>query len=86
MEKTKKAASLLLLRVRGGWLLASYLDLAAADHMRAAALAKVDAGGFVKGVCAAAEFDSPGISAEGQAFFLMMEASHSRLVGSEQKE
>lgn len=59
--------------VRGGWLSRDYL--AAADQMRAAARGKVDADGFVQGVCGAPHFDKPGISAEGQAFFLMMEAS-----------
>ncbi|MFT3780972.1 MAG: glycoside hydrolase family 88 protein [Nibricoccus sp.] len=59
--------------VRGGWLKRDYL--AAADRMRAAARAKVDAAGFVQGVSGAPEFKRPGISAEGQAFFLMMEAA-----------
>lgn len=62
--------------VDGGWLPRSYL--AAADRMRAAARAKVDADGFVQGVCAAPLFASPGISAEGQAFFLLMEAAAAR--------
>jgi unsaturated rhamnogalacturonyl hydrolase len=59
--------------VNGGWLPREYL--VSADRMRAAARAKVDADGFVRGVCAAPLFDSPGISAEGQAFFLLMEAA-----------
>ena len=59
--------------VRGGWLPRDYL--AAADRMRSAARAKVDADGFVQGVCGAPNFSRPGISAEGQAFFLMMEAA-----------
>jgi unsaturated rhamnogalacturonyl hydrolase len=62
--------------VHGGWLPRDYL--AAADRMRAAARAKVDADGFVQGVCAAPLFSSPGISAEGQAFFLLMEAAAAR--------
>ena len=62
---------------RGGWLPASYLP--AADRMRAAARAKVDGDGFVRGVCGAPRFDQPGISAEGQAFFLMMEAAAEKL-------
>jgi rhamnogalacturonyl hydrolase YesR len=62
--------------VRGGWLDAEYLK--AADRMRAAAQAKVDVDGFVRGVCGAPGFDRPGISAEGQAFFLMMEAAATR--------
>jgi rhamnogalacturonyl hydrolase YesR len=59
--------------VRGGWLPKEYL--AAADRMRAAARAKVDVDGFVQGVCGAPRFKEPGISTEGQAFFLMMEAA-----------
>jgi len=59
--------------VPGGWLPASYA--AAADRMRAAARAKVDSYGFVQGVCGAPRFDKAGVAAEGQAFFLMMEAA-----------
>jgi rhamnogalacturonyl hydrolase YesR len=59
--------------MRGGWLPASYI--AAANHMRAAARAKVDQYGFVQGVCGAPGFDHAGMAAEGQAFFLMMEAA-----------
>ena len=65
--------------VRGGWLDKSYL--VAADKMRAAARAKVDDAGFVQGVSTAPTFDKPGISPEGQAFFLMMEAAHAKCVG-----
>ncbi len=59
--------------VRGGWLPESYL--ARADQMRAAVRAKVDQFGFVQGVAGAPQFDRPGISAESQAFFILMEAS-----------
>jgi rhamnogalacturonyl hydrolase YesR len=59
--------------VTGGWLPASYVP--AADRMRAAARAKVDSYGFVQGVCGAPRFDKAGVAAEGQAFFLMMEAA-----------
>jgi rhamnogalacturonyl hydrolase YesR len=59
--------------VRGGWLPADYLK--AAHRMREAAEAKVDKDGFVRGACGAPEFQRPGISAEAQAFFLMMEAA-----------
>ena len=59
--------------VPGGGLPASYV--AAADRMRAAARAKVDQYGFVQGVCGAPTFDQAGVAAEGQAFFLMMEAA-----------
>jgi len=57
----------------GGWLPASYVP--AADRMRAAARAKVDRYGFVQGGCGAPTFDHPGVAAEGQAFFLMMEVA-----------
>jgi rhamnogalacturonyl hydrolase YesR len=63
--------------VRGGWLPRDYL--AAAARMRSAARAKVDADGFVQGVCGAPNFARPGISAEGQSFFLMMEAAAAKL-------
>jgi len=63
--------------VSGGWLSRDYLK--AADRMRAAAKAKVDADGFVQGVSGAPEFKRPGVSAEGQAFFLMMEAAATKL-------
>jgi len=59
--------------VLSGWLSFSYV--AAADRMRAAARAKVDQYGFVQGVCGAPTFDQAGVAAEGQAFFLMMEAA-----------
>jgi rhamnogalacturonyl hydrolase YesR len=62
--------------VPGGWLPASYVP--AADRMRAAARAKVDQYGFVQGVCGAPTFDHAGVAAEGQAFFLMMEAAGAR--------
>ena len=63
--------------VRGGWLPAGYLP--PADRMRAAARTQVDSGGFVQGVAGAPAFDRRGISAEGQAFFLMMEAAAGKL-------
>jgi rhamnogalacturonyl hydrolase YesR len=57
----------------GGWLPSSYKDYA--DKMRAAVHEKVDASGYVQGVCAAPTFDRPGTAPEGQAFFLLMEAA-----------
>jgi len=63
--------------VRGGWLPAEYLK--AADRMRAASRAKVDRYGLVQGVSGAPTFTQPGISPEGQAFFLMMEAAAKKL-------
>jgi rhamnogalacturonyl hydrolase YesR len=59
--------------VTGGWLPDSYAP--AADRMRVAARAKVDQYGFVQGVCGAPRFEQAGVAAEGQAFFLMMEAA-----------
>jgi len=59
--------------VRGGWLERSYLK--PADTMREAVHQKVDEFGLVQGVCGAPNFDRPGTAAEGQAFFLLMEAA-----------
>ncbi len=64
--------------VRGGWLDKSYLP--AADKMRTAARAKIDPAGFVQDTSTAPTFDKPGISPEAQAFFLMMEAAHAKLL------
>jgi len=36
----------------------------------------------VQGVCAAPNFDRPGIAAEGQAFFLLMESAAERLAAN----
>jgi len=60
--------------VEGKWLDKSYLDYA--HKMRHAAHDKVDAHGYVQGVCGAPHFSSPGRATEGQAFFLLMEASY----------
>ena len=57
----------------GGWLGNRYI--AAADKMRAAARAKCDRWGFVRGVCGAPNFDHPGVATEGQAFHILMEAA-----------
>jgi rhamnogalacturonyl hydrolase YesR len=59
--------------IRRGWLSASYRE--SADRMRQAAYAKVDKYGLVQGVCGSPTFDHPGTAAEGQAFFLLMEAA-----------
>jgi unsaturated rhamnogalacturonyl hydrolase len=56
-----------------GWLEGRYSE--AAERMRAAALAKVDAEGYVRGVCGSPTFDRPGTATEGQAFCLLMEAA-----------
>lgn len=57
---------------------AGWLDAALrprAEAMRDAAVARVDPAGLVQGVCGSPSFDRPGTAAEGQAFFLMMEAA-----------
>ena len=59
--------------VAAGWLDAAYLP--AAGRMRQAAHARLDEFGLVQGVCGAPNFDRPGTAAEGQAFFLLMEAA-----------
>jgi rhamnogalacturonyl hydrolase YesR len=56
-----------------GWLPESYL--ARADRLRDAARAKMDAFGYVQGVCGAPGFNHPGTSTEGQSFCIMMEAA-----------
>lgn len=60
--------------VLGDWLSQDYLRYA--DRMRAAARAKVDEYGLVQNVCGSPDFNHPGTAAEGQAFFLLMEAAH----------
>lgn len=65
--------------VRGGWLNASYISHA--DRIRRAVVQKVDAYGLVQGVCAAPNFDRAGTATEGQAFFLLMEASYQDFIG-----
>lgn len=59
--------------VAGGWLDPALR--ARAEAMRGAVLTRVDASGLVQGVCGSPSFDRPGTAAEGQAFFLMMEAA-----------
>ena len=56
-----------------GWLPSSFQKHA--ERMRLAAHGKVDEHGLVQGVCASPHFDRPGTAAEGQAFFLLMEAA-----------
>ncbi|HVP18735.1 MAG TPA: glycoside hydrolase family 88 protein [Spirochaetia bacterium] len=57
----------------GGWITTGRLEQA--EKMRRAAQGKVDRFGLVQGVCASPHFDRPGTAAEGQAFFLLMEAA-----------
>jgi unsaturated rhamnogalacturonyl hydrolase len=59
--------------IAGGWLPPDYKIHA--DRMRTAAHKKVDASGYVQGVCGAPAFDRAGTAPEGQAFFLLMEAA-----------
>jgi rhamnogalacturonyl hydrolase YesR len=62
--------------VTEGWLPATYQGHA--DTMRKAARQKMDDFGYVQGVCGAPNFDRPGISTEGQAFCILMEAAGSK--------
>ena len=59
--------------IRSGWLDRGYK--AKADRMRQAARAKVDGLGLVQDVCGSPTFEAPGTAAEGQAFFILMEAA-----------
>ena len=59
--------------VQWGYLDKSYIP--AADRMRVAANAKVDKDGFVRDVAGAPAFSSSGVSPEGQAFYILMEAA-----------
>ena len=60
-----------------GWLDGGFLPHA--DRMRAGVHARVDSFGLVQGVCGAPNFNRPGTAAEGQAFFLLMEAARRAL-------
>lgn len=62
--------------VADGWLPDTYADVA--ESLLASARERVDGGGFVTGVCGAPRFDSPGVSAEAQAFFLLAHAARHR--------
>ena len=59
--------------IRGKWLGESYFEIA--EKLYAAALAKIDSFGLVQGCCGAPSFDKAGVSPEGQAFFLLMNAA-----------
>jgi unsaturated rhamnogalacturonyl hydrolase len=63
--------------IANAWLPSSYR--APADRMRTAARTKMDADGFIQGVCSAPNFDRPGISTEAQAFAILMEAASARI-------
>jgi rhamnogalacturonyl hydrolase YesR len=59
--------------VAGGWLSQDLLTKAA--PIREAIYKCVDDYGFVRPVCGAPHFNSPGIAPEGQAFFILMESA-----------
>ena len=59
--------------IAGGWLPSEYKEQA--DKLRKSVHQKVDASGYVQGVCGAPKFDRAGTAPEGQAFFLLMEAA-----------
>lgn len=63
--------------IHDGWLDDTWKEKA--DRMRAAANAKVNAFGFVEGVCGAPTFDKYGFSPEGQAFYILMETAAEKL-------
>ena len=63
--------------VNQGWLSQSYLKRA--YELRSAARGRMDAFGFVQGVCGAPNFERAGTSTEGQAFCILMEAAGSKL-------
>ena len=61
--------------IRRGWVPKKWKEVA--DHCRRAANNKVDQYGLVQDGCGAPHFDSPGVSPEGQAFYLLMESEAS---------
>lgn len=65
--------------VAGGFLDGKYIP--AAERMRSAANNLVDGMGFVRGVSGVPTFDYPGISPEGQAFYILMEAARRDFIG-----
>jgi len=58
--------------IADGWLTKGYKETA--DKLRAAVMAKIDDFGQVQDVCGAPRFNKPGVSPEGQAFFILMES------------
>jgi rhamnogalacturonyl hydrolase YesR len=55
-----------------GWLPGEYEK--PARSLRQAVSGKVDRFGLVQGVCGAPHFDKPGVAAEGQSFYLLLDA------------
>jgi rhamnogalacturonyl hydrolase YesR len=62
--------------VHSHWLDESYLGTA--EKLYGAACKKLDSYGLVRDCCGAPSFDKPGVSPEGQAFYLLMEAARAR--------
>jgi len=62
------------------WLEDSYIPYA--DKMNAATLGKVDRYGLVTGACGAPDFMKPGMSAEAQAFCILMESARNHFIFS----
>jgi unsaturated rhamnogalacturonyl hydrolase len=59
-----------------GWLPGEYEI--PARSLRQAVSGKVDRFGFVQGVCGSPSFDKPGVAAEGQSFYLLLDAAAQR--------
>jgi unsaturated rhamnogalacturonyl hydrolase len=59
--------------VTSGYLEPAYLDIA--NRIRKAVIGKVDQYGLIQDVCGAPNFNAPGVAAEGQAFFILMESA-----------
>lgn len=62
--------------VRDGWLSEKYLPRAEATYQ--AVIAAMDQHGRIAPVCGAPFFNKPGLSVEGQAFFLLMDAAREK--------
>ena len=69
--------------VAEGYLAEAYIP--AADRMRKAANDRVDQNGFVQGVAGAPSFNAWGVSPEGQAFYILMEAAAKGYESSKKK-
>jgi hypothetical protein len=62
--------------VHSKWLDPSYLSTA--EKLYEAANKKLDSCGLVQDCCGTPSFDKPGVSPEGQAFYLLMEAARAK--------
>ena len=65
-----------------GWLPGEYEE--PARSLKQAVSGKVDRFGLVQGVCGSPHFDKPGVAAEGQAFYLLLDAAAQRWAHSSQ--